>query len=83
MDTDVIKHYVRLGVGVGVIANICYEPKRDRDLSVLSISDAPDLFETKIAWMKAKYMSRAMRHTLNAVLKEGKNTQAWLGRHMA
>ena len=80
MDTDVIKHYVRLGVGIGVIANICFEPTRDEDLRVLEISDVRDRFETKIAWLKEKYLTRAMRHTLRSVLNEGRKTQEWLAR---
>ncbi len=41
-DADVIKTYVRLGMGVGVIASMAVEPERDTDLVVL---DASHLFE--------------------------------------
>ena len=32
VDADVIKTYVRLGLGVGVIANMAYDPAADSDL---------------------------------------------------
>lgn len=41
-DTDVIKTYVRLGLGVGIIARMAYEPKQDADLKLLP---ADHLFE--------------------------------------
>jgi LysR family transcriptional regulator, cys regulon transcriptional activator len=41
LDSDIIKTYVRLGLGVGVIAQMAYEPARDADL--VSI-DASHLF---------------------------------------
>jgi LysR family transcriptional regulator, cys regulon transcriptional activator len=42
LDSDVIKTYVRLGLGVGVIASMAYEPSRDMDLTMI---DASHLFE--------------------------------------
>ncbi len=45
-DADVIKTYVRLGLGVGIIAQMAYEPARDdRDLVAL---DAGHLFEPSV-----------------------------------
>ncbi|MFZ2990923.1 LysR substrate-binding domain-containing protein [Ideonella sp.] len=35
MDADVIKTYVRLGLGVGIIAAIAHQPERDTDLVAL------------------------------------------------
>lgn len=42
VDADVIKTYVRLGLGVGIIANMAYDPQQDHDLVALS---ADHLFE--------------------------------------
>lgn len=42
-DTDVIKTYVRSGLGVGIIARMAYEAQLDSDLKLL---DASHLFET-------------------------------------
>lgn len=44
-DADVIKTYVRLGLGVGIIAGMAYEPDQDSDLKAL---DASHLFESSV-----------------------------------
>jgi LysR family transcriptional regulator, cys regulon transcriptional activator len=44
-DSDVIKTYVRLGLGVGIVAHMAYDPVVDSDLVVL---DARHLFKASI-----------------------------------
>lgn len=41
-DADVIKTYVRLGLGIGIVAQMAYDPEKDSDLVAL---DASHLFE--------------------------------------
>ena len=56
IDTDVIKTYVKLGLGVGIIASMAFEPERDSGLQAL---DASHLFEpstTKIGIRKDAYL---------------------------
>jgi LysR family cys regulon transcriptional activator len=45
VDADVIKTYVRLGLGVGIIAKMAYDPIADRDLVPL---DASHLFGSSV-----------------------------------
>ncbi len=45
MDADVIKTYVELGMGVGIIASIALDPQRDSQLRML---DARHLFEINL-----------------------------------
>lgn len=45
MDADVIKTYVRLGLGVGIIAAVAYDPQRDAPLQAL---EARHLFEPNL-----------------------------------
>lgn len=45
VDADVIKTYVRLGLGVGIVADMAYDPKADADLVRLP---ADHLFEPSI-----------------------------------
>jgi len=45
MDADVIKTYAELGMGVGIVASIAYDPERDRQLRAI---DARDLFEVNL-----------------------------------
>lgn len=55
-DTDVIKTYVRLKLGIGIIASMAYEPQLDSDLCAI---DASHLFQpstTKIGIRKNSYL---------------------------
>ena len=45
MDADVIKTYVELGMGVGIVASIALDPERDQQLRIL---DARHLFEINL-----------------------------------
>lgn len=47
-DADVIKTYVRLGLGVGIIASVAIEPVVDADLAVV---DASHLFPIHTTWI--------------------------------
>jgi LysR family cys regulon transcriptional activator len=47
-DSDVIKTYVRLGLGVGIVASMAYEAGEDRDLVVL---DGAHLFPESVTWI--------------------------------
>jgi LysR family transcriptional regulator, cys regulon transcriptional activator len=56
IDADVIKTYVELGLGVGIVAMMAYDPKRDTALRAL---DASHLFEastTRIGIRKNSYL---------------------------
>ena len=56
VDSDVIKAYVRLNLGVGIVATMAYEPEVDKDLVAL---DASHLFEpstTKIGFRKGTFL---------------------------
>lgn len=55
-DSDVIKTYVKLGLGVGIVASMAYDSTKDADLESLS---ADALFEpsvTNIGFRKGTYM---------------------------
>ena len=56
MDTDVLKAYVELGLGVGIIAAMAFDPKRDASLKLI---EATGLFEANtslIAVRKGAYL---------------------------
>ncbi len=56
IDADVIKTYVELGLGIGIVAMMAYDPKRDTHLSAM---DASHLFEastTRIGIRKNSYL---------------------------
>ncbi|KGE03494.1 HTH-type transcriptional regulator CysB [Pseudohaliea rubra] len=55
-DADVIKTYVRLGLGIGIIASMAYDPNNDQDLVAL---DAGHLFApsvTRIACRRGTFL---------------------------
>lgn len=65
-DSDVIKTYVRLGVGVGIVATMALDPELDNDLVAL---DASHLFEpsiTKIGFRKGTFMRGYMFDFISA-----------------
>ena len=56
MDADVVKTYVELGLGVGIVASIAFDSLRDRELRAL---DARHLFEinlTKLAVRRGSFL---------------------------
>src|SRR5690606_23246474 len=56
LDADVIKSYVELGLGVGIIAAMAFHPTRDAGLTLI---EAPELFErntTLIALRRGHYL---------------------------
>jgi LysR family transcriptional regulator, cys regulon transcriptional activator len=56
MDADVIKTYVELGLGVGIVASIAYDAERDRHLEAI---DARHLFAanmTRLAVRRGRYL---------------------------
>ena len=48
LDADVIKTYVELGLGIGIIASVAFNPVKDIGLRLL---DSTRLFEKNIAWI--------------------------------
>ncbi len=57
-DTDVIKTYVREGLGLGIIACLAYEPGVDDDLAMRDLSHLFPWEVTKIAFPRDKYLRR-------------------------
>ena len=50
-DTDVLKTYVRLGLGVGLMAKMAYDTAFDKDLQLV---DAAHLFEPSPTWIAVR-----------------------------
>lgn len=56
IDADVIKTYVSLDLGIGIIASMAYDPEKDRDLTLIPV---PDLFPsntTRLAVRRGTYL---------------------------
>ena len=51
MDADVIKTYVELGLGVGIVASVAVNEERDRELALVPIDN---LFEVNTTWIAVR-----------------------------
>lgn len=51
LDADVIKTYVELGLGIGIIASVAFDPVKDAGLRLL---DSSRLFEPNITWIAVR-----------------------------
>ena len=83
-DADVIKTYVRLGLGIGIVASMAFDEMIDSDLIAL---DASDLFEsstTKIGFRRNNYLRSYMYdfiemfapHLTRDLVREGLETKS-------
>ncbi len=70
IDTDVIKAYVRLGLGIGIIANQAVDPRVDSDLVALPADKLFPERVTKVAHRKRAYL-RGYTRDLLSQLSEG------------
>ena len=64
-DSEVIKTYVRLGLGAGIVAKMAYDPEADKDLVMI---DAKHLFKhstTKIGFRRGTFLRGFMYDFIN------------------
>ena len=79
-DSDVIKTYVRMGTGIGVIAAISYEPDVDKDLTrcFFPHNSFPDMC-TRIAHLRDKMLTDGMERFINIFCDYTEKLKARLG----
>lgn len=56
LDADVIKTYVELGLGIGIVAGMAFDPERDRNLRAMDASHLFDPSTTKIGILRGSYL---------------------------
>ena len=56
IDADVIKTYVGLGLGVGLVASMAFDPEHDRGLALLQAEDLFPLNTTRLAVRKGAWL---------------------------
>ncbi len=69
-DTDVIKTYVREGLGIGIIARLAYQPERDDDLGMKDLGHLFPWETTKIAYARGKYLRRFQQEFVDIFLSD-------------
>lgn len=67
-DTDIIKTYVRLGLGVGLIAAMAYDALQDSDLVLRDLGALIPSSSTKIAYLKNNYLPLYGQHFIEELL---------------
>lgn len=60
-DSEVIKTYVQLGLGVGIIASMAFDPERDTGLTAIDASHLFDPSITNIGFRRGAYLRGYMR----------------------
>lgn len=56
LDAGVIKSYVELGLSVGVVASVAFNPVKDTGLRLLNLDQAVPINTTRIAVRKGHYL---------------------------
>lgn len=65
-DADVIKTYVRLGLGIGIVAHMAYDTETDSDLVAIEASDLFQSSVTSIGFRKGTYLRGYMYDFIQA-----------------
>lgn len=72
IDADVIKTYVELGLGVGIMADIAFNPERDRHLRAMPVGHLFGTNVTRLALKQGAYL-RSYVYTLVELLSPSLN----------
>ncbi len=67
-DSDVIKTYVRSGLGVGLITDMAYDGEVDRDLVIRSLADIIPSSSAKIAYLRSSFLPSYTRHFIEELI---------------
>mgnify|MGYP000247623417 FL=1 len=78
-DTDIIKTYVREGLGVGIIASLAYEEVQDDDLQHRDLSGLFPWETTRIAYQKDKYIRRHQQYFIDLFQETVREQGRWHG----
>lgn len=72
-DSDIIKTYVKLGLGVGIIASMAYDSNLDTDLVEIDLTNLIKQSVTKIAYLKELYLPGYLQYFINELIKQSSN----------
>lgn len=71
-DSDVIKSYVRLGFGVGIIAKVAFVPEESNGLILRDLSSFFPESVTRIAYMRNKHLKNYITDIIEIMQEQGK-----------
>ena len=72
-DSDIIKTYVKLGLGVGIIASMAYDDQVDTDLVEIDLTHLIKRSVTKIAYLKQLYLPDYLQYFIKELIKQSSN----------
>lgn len=71
-DADVIKTYVRLGFGIGIVAQMAYEKEKDRDLTMRPLNGLFPEMKVRLAYQREKFISPCMQRFIELFTEHSK-----------
>ena len=74
-DSDVIKTYVRSGLGVGIIASMAFDPNLDADLVSIETKEILPLCATWLAFQPSLFLRQFMHDFINLFAPHVTKTQ--------
>jgi DNA-binding transcriptional LysR family regulator len=74
-DSDIIKTYVRIGLGVGIIAATAFEPQADEDLIARDLGHLIPPSVTRFAYLKQMYLPSFCRFFIDELLATASRQQ--------
>lgn len=72
-DSDIIKTYVKLGLGVGIIASMAYDARVDSDLLEIDLTQLIKRSVTKIAYLKQLYLPDYLQYFITELINQSSN----------
>jgi DNA-binding transcriptional LysR family regulator len=72
-DSDVIKTFVRSGLGVGLISDMAYDAEADSDLVMRSLAELIPGSTAKIAYLKNNYLPSYLQHFIAELLSAARH----------
>jgi len=78
-DTDVIKTYVRAGLGIGIIASMAYQIDQDRDLMFRDLNSLFPWESTKLAYKKAVFLRQYQKRFIDLFLRHTQRISESMG----
>jgi len=72
-DTDIIKTYVKLNFGIGIIAEMAYDPEFDHQLSLISLEKQLPQFETKVSYLKNAFQPKYLQRFIELITEQSKS----------
>lgn len=78
-DTDIIKTYVREGLGIGVIASLAYSSETDQDLGRRNLETLFPWETTKIAYHSDSFLRYSQKYFIQLFLQKISKPNQWPG----